>query len=204
MVDSVKICGIPHKITLHEDSFDMDTHFGQINYGSCEIKLNKNLPKDAMEETLVHEILHGIFVHLGYNDEASNEQFVQALANAINQTFTLREEMSDTVKSRFLQDLPLYHFDRDDFCKVFREVFTNDEIIDIDVMCGYPQNTENFLLYRWEDEFYIIHRDSGTIINWYKHLGRTNTCNKEGFTLADLKELLLLLKEDLKEEFNEK
>lgn len=27
-----------------------------------------------------------------------------------------------------------------------------------------------------------------------------NTCNKEGFTLADLKELLLLLKEDLKEE----
>lgn len=43
-----------------------------------------------MEETLVHEILHGIFVHLGYDDEAQNEQFVQAMANAINQTFTLR------------------------------------------------------------------------------------------------------------------
>ena len=93
MVDSVKICGIPHKITLHEDSFDMGTHFGQINYGSCEIRLNKDLSKDIMEETLVHEILHGIFVHLGYNNEASNEQFVQALANAINQTFTLRKEM---------------------------------------------------------------------------------------------------------------
>lgn len=102
--------------------------------------------------------------------------------------------------SKYLETLPQYHFDRDDFCKVFGEVFTDDEIIDIDVICGYPQNTENFLLYRWEDEFYIIHRDSGTIINWYKHLGRTNTCNKEGFTLADLKELLLLLKEDLKED----
>lgn len=79
--------------------------------------------------------------------------------------------------SKYLETLPQYHFDRDDFCKVFGEVFTDDEIIDIDVMCGYPQNTENFLLYRWEDEFYIIHRDSGTIINWYKHLGRTNTCN---------------------------
>ena len=101
--------------------------------------------------------------------------------------------------SKYLETLPQYHFDRDDFCKVFREVFTDDEIIDIDVMCGYPQNTDNFLLYRWEAEFYIIHRDSGTIINWYKHLGRTNTCNKEAFTLADLKELLLLLKEDLKE-----
>ena len=98
--------------------------------------------------------------------------------------------------SKYLETLPQYHFDRDDFCKVFREVFTDDEIIDIDVMCGYPQNTDNFLLYRWEDEFYIIHRDSGTIINWYKHLGRTNTCNKEAFTLADLKELLLLLKKD--------
>lgn len=69
MVDSVKICGISHKITLHEDSFNMDTHFGQINYGSCEIKLNKNLPKDAMEETLVHEILHGIFVQRDENTE---------------------------------------------------------------------------------------------------------------------------------------
>ena len=47
------------------------------------------------------------------------------------------------------------------------------------------------------DEFYIIHRESGTMINWYKHLGRTNTCNKEGFTLEDLHELLVLLKEDL-------
>lgn len=44
--------------------------------------------------------------------------------------------------SKYLETLPQYHFDRDDFCKVFREVFTDDEIIDIDVMCGYPQNTE--------------------------------------------------------------
>ena len=42
--------------------------------------------------------------------------------------------------SKYLETLPQYHFDRDDFCKVFREVFTDDEIIDIDVMCGYPQN----------------------------------------------------------------
>lgn len=48
--------------------------------------------------------------------------------------------------SKYLETLPQYHFDRDDFCKVFGEVFTDDEIIDIDVMCGYPQNTENFLL----------------------------------------------------------
>ena len=48
-----------------------------------------------------------------------------------------------------------------------------------------------------DDEFYIIHFDSGTIINWYKHIGRTNTCNDEDFTLNDLREMLILLKEDL-------
>lgn len=92
MFDTVKICGIPHKIKLLPDSFNIDTHFGQIDYAKCEIKLNKDLPMEAMEETLAHEILHGILVHLGYNEEAMNEQFVQALANAINQTFKVRED----------------------------------------------------------------------------------------------------------------
>nr|DAG22159.1 MAG TPA: DNA binding protein [Caudoviricetes sp.] len=31
-------------------------------------------------------------------------------------------------------------------------------------------------------------------------MGRTNTCNKEGFSLKDLKEMLTLLKEDLEGE----
>lgn len=91
MIDRVNICGIPHKIIQCEDSFNTDLHFGQIDYAKCEIRLNKDLPEEAMKETLAHEILHGMLVHLGYNDEAQNEQFVQALANAINQTFTVKE-----------------------------------------------------------------------------------------------------------------
>ena len=101
--------------------------------------------------------------------------------------------------SQYLDDLPQYHFEREDFVKVFRNVFTSDEIFDIEVMCQGVKNTEDFLLYYADDEFYIIHLASGTIINYYKHLGRTNTCNKEGFTLEDLKDFLLLLKEDLKD-----
>lgn len=101
--------------------------------------------------------------------------------------------------NRYLDDLPQYHFEREDFVKMSREVFTPDEIFDIEVMCQGVKNTEDFLLYYDQDEFYIIHLASGTIINYYKHLGRTNTCNKEGFTLEDLKDFLLLLKEDLKD-----
>lgn len=33
--------------------------------------------------------------------------------------------------SQYLDDLPQYHFEREDFVKVFREVFTSDEIFDI-------------------------------------------------------------------------
>lgn len=28
----VNICGIPHKVIATEDNFDLDVHFGQIDY----------------------------------------------------------------------------------------------------------------------------------------------------------------------------
>lgn len=96
-----------------------------------------------------------------------------------------------------LKSLPQYHFDRDDFCNVFREVFTYEEYIDIDVECGCNKHYDEFSLFRCEDEFYILHRDSGVMINWYKHMGRTNTCNKPDFTLDDFREFLKKLREEL-------
>ena len=39
----VNICGIPHKVIECEDHFDVDTHFGQIDYKACEIIINKNM-----------------------------------------------------------------------------------------------------------------------------------------------------------------
>lgn len=101
------------------------------------------------------------------------------------------------MKSKFLQELPQYYFDRDDFVKVFKKVFSSDEIFELEVACQEHRCLDNFHLYYAEDEFYIIHLDSGTIVNWYKHLGRTNTCNKEGFGLEDLQEFLEILKKDM-------
>lgn len=96
-----------------------------------------------------------------------------------------------------LATLPQYHFERDDFCNVFREVFTYDEFCDIDVLCSGNHHYDDFSLFRCEDEFYILHRDSGVLINWYKHMGRTNTCNKTDFTLDDFREFLKKLREEL-------
>ena len=87
---TVNICGIPHKVVECEDHFDIDLHFGEIKYAMGEIRINKSLIPEIKSEALCHEILHGILVHLGYNDQSQDEQFVQALASAINQTFSIK------------------------------------------------------------------------------------------------------------------
>ena len=100
-------------------------------------------------------------------------------------------------KSEFLKELTQYYFDRESFVESFKKVFSIDEIFELEVACQEHRSYDNFHLYCAEDEFYIIHLPSGTIINWYKHLGRTNTCNKKGFNLDDLHELLNALKKDI-------
>lgn len=88
----VNICGMPHKVIECPDLFDADgTHYGQIDYGKCEIRINDEISEDNFEETLCHEMLHGILVHIGRSDLSADEAFVQALANAIFQGFEVKE-----------------------------------------------------------------------------------------------------------------
>lgn len=87
----VNICGIEHEILHEEDKFDaQQTHFGQINFADAKILINRNIAKSIQEETLCHEVIHGILVHLGYEELNDNEQFVSALSNAICQSFDVK------------------------------------------------------------------------------------------------------------------
>lgn len=95
---TVNICGIPHSIIFCEDSFQCgDTHFGEIDYGKAEIKVNSALSAENKEETICHEIMHGIFVHIGRQELAEDETLVQALANAINQSFAVKYVENKTI-----------------------------------------------------------------------------------------------------------
>ena len=67
----------------------------------------------------------------------------------------------------------------------------------IDILSMNLAPKDEFVMVKNGDEYYIIHLASGTVINWYKHLGRTNTCNKSGFTIDDLNEFLIHFKEDI-------
>ena len=90
----IKICGIPYRVIECEDKFDNDAkHFGQVDFLKAEIMVNKNMAEAVKVETITHEIIHAILVHIGRSDLSEDETFVQALGNAVYQTF-----MSDEIK----------------------------------------------------------------------------------------------------------
>lgn len=86
----VKICGVPHEVVEVKDEFDTDCHFGQICYSECLIKVNKDMPDEMKQSTVVHEMMHGILNHCGYEDLANDEKFVRVLGNAINESFRVK------------------------------------------------------------------------------------------------------------------
>ena len=69
----------------------MDTHSGQIDYTKAEILVNQDMAGALKKETICHEMVHCILVHLGYNEQANDEQFFQSMANAICQGFDIIE-----------------------------------------------------------------------------------------------------------------
>lgn len=80
----VNICGVPYKVYHKEDAFKSDAlHFGEIKYKESEIILSTGMNEELEKETLIHEIVHGVLWHIG-RDDLNNEQFVQALAQAIS------------------------------------------------------------------------------------------------------------------------
>ena len=56
---------------------------GQIEYTEQKIKIDKNISEDMKQETLLHEILHGILEKLGYDELNDDEQKVHSIASTM-------------------------------------------------------------------------------------------------------------------------
>ena len=93
MDSKVTICGIPHKIEIVYHGFNNDDMLGQIEYAPAIIKLNGKMSNEMMNVTCIHEVVHGMLTHLGYNDLSNNENLVCGLATAIDSVFKFKEEM---------------------------------------------------------------------------------------------------------------
>lgn len=133
--------------------------------------------------------------------ELERQELNKLIDEELKQLKVQRKELEkEVVEKRMAEfkELKQYHFERQDFVDAFEEIFTTDEIMGIEELCRSNTTLEDFhLFYTTWEEYYIIHFPSGIMINWYKHLGRTNTCNKDDFELVDLKAFLKLLKNNL-------
>ena len=90
MITAVNICGIPHTVNYVDDIFGGNSNLGLIEYAKAQISINKNMTPHMIRESICHEIVHGILVHLGYNELSDDEHFVQAFGNALNQAFEIK------------------------------------------------------------------------------------------------------------------
>lgn len=100
-------------------------------------------------------------------------------------------------KNPLFEKLSQYHFDTKDMGDVFDNNFMNwfwDHL---------ECRGDEFLITQNNDQYYIIHFPSGTIVNWYKYmLYSTNTCNK-ALTVDDLREFKKMLLADFNYEESE-
>ena len=89
------------------------------------------------------------------------------------------------------ETLPQYALDRDEFVRIYGDISEA-------LMNESWYETSNFKGWYNDDEWYILHKTSGTMINWYKHCGRTNTCNKV-LTIKQHEEFAKMILEDMKD-----
>ncbi len=85
-MSKVTILGIPYQIEeVDRIENQSDTVLGMILYAEQKIKIRASLPKELKEQTLIHEIIHGILENLGEHDLNNNERLVQSLAATVYQ-----------------------------------------------------------------------------------------------------------------------
>lgn len=78
----VKICQIPYQVSECSENFG-DGYCGEIDYRKQLIRINQDMAPEYKEQTLIHEIVHGILTCIGRDDLTNDETFVQSLANGI-------------------------------------------------------------------------------------------------------------------------
>lgn len=83
----INILGITYNVQEVECVNRTDPELGEVNFLTNEIRIDKALPQDLKEQTLMHEILHAIFNLLGMYDLCEDESKVQSLVTALHQVF---------------------------------------------------------------------------------------------------------------------
>jgi hypothetical protein len=107
---TVNILGIEYRIEEVESVSKTESLLGSIDFLNQVIRIDVSLSNEKKEETLLHEILHGIAEATGL-EETLNEQVVQILSRTLYDLFKhqklisswmISETVSETEQSRQL------------------------------------------------------------------------------------------------------
>ena len=86
----IRIGGVDYAVErLERPTREGQEVFGDIDFYTAAIRLNDDVPVQLREETLIHELLHGIVHH--YNvpiKEDDEEMIIEALAKGLHQVLS--------------------------------------------------------------------------------------------------------------------
>lgn len=84
----IDILGIKYTVKTKKNLVRDDGRQAEINYIKEEILIDEDIAKSGKVWTAVfHEVIHGIFEQLGFEEENENEHLIQSLASSMYQVF---------------------------------------------------------------------------------------------------------------------
>ncbi len=80
---TVDVCGIPFEVKEVESNSRDDCSMGRSDSKMAIITLNKEMPKEVKESTLIHEWIHAVLDCAGMGEYSGDEKLVCVLQNEL-------------------------------------------------------------------------------------------------------------------------
>lgn len=81
---TINICGIPYQVDEFEADVDRNL-MGRLQYDTAQIFIRKDIPLDKKMETLLHEVMHTVYMNAGLQPNDEEEKVVTALSSGVYQ-----------------------------------------------------------------------------------------------------------------------
>ncbi len=84
MTGIIKISGINYSVNGFDTDVDRNL-MGRLSYDTAQIHIRNDLPIDKKMETLLHEVMHAVYMNAGLQPGDEEEKVVTALSSGVYQ-----------------------------------------------------------------------------------------------------------------------
>ncbi|MBO1583235.1 ImmA/IrrE family metallo-endopeptidase [Bacillus sp. XF8] len=96
-----KIGGVKYNVQSVKGLAKEHGVLGQILYNDLIIKVDADLPRDRLEETFIHEVLHGIFHEAGYEEQ--DEDMINRVGKVLYQV--IQDNLQTDIDESLIEEL---------------------------------------------------------------------------------------------------